>query len=162
MIGAGNRSAIESQMTNLSGAGKRRIVLFVSPNHEDHRALIHILPPAGWSLDSAFGCAEAIKSLEVEFAPVVIVERDLPDGNWKTLHNRLIKMPFPPKLIVTCRLADERLWAEVMNLGGFDVLAQPFYAGEVLRSINSACGHWDEEWRNAHGRIEEATCCARA
>ena len=63
-------------MTNVSDTGKQRIVLFVSPNDEDHWALIHILRPAGWSLDSAFGCAEAIKSLEVEFATVVIVERD--------------------------------------------------------------------------------------
>lgn len=149
-------------MTNLSWAGKRRIVLFVSSNDEDHRALIHILPPAGWSMDSAFCCVEAMKLLEVEFAPVVIVERDLPDGNWKTLHNRLIQMPFPPKLIVTCRLADERLWAEVMNLGGFDVLAQPFCAGEVLRSINSACSRWDDEWRKAHGEIEKTACCTAA
>lgn len=153
---------IEIQMTNLSGTSKQRIVLFVSPNDEDHRALIHILPPAGWSLDSAFDCVEAIKSLEAEFAPVVIVERDLPDGNWKTLHNRLIQMPFPPKLIVTCRLADERLWAEVLNLGGFDALAQPFYAREVLHSINSACSQRDEEWRKAGGGIEEAACCATA
>lgn len=149
-------------MTNLPIAGKRRIVLFVSPNDEDHRALIHILRPAGWSLDSAFGCVEAIQSLEVERAPVVIVERDLPDGNWKTLHNRLMQMPFPPKLIVTCQLAGERLWAEVLNLGGFDVLAQPFYAREVLRSVNSACSHWDEEWRKADGGVEVAACCATA
>jgi DNA-binding response OmpR family regulator len=103
-------------------------------------------------------CAEAIKSLEVECAPVVIVERDLPDGNWKTLHNRLRQMPLPPKLIVTCRIADERLWVEVLNLGGFDVLAQPFYAPEVLRSVNSASSYWDEEWRKAHRGIEEAAC----
>ena len=150
-------------MTNLSVAGKRRIVLFVSPNDEDHLALIHILRPSGWGLDSAFGCVEAIKSLEVECAPVVIVERDLPDGNWKTLHNRLMQMPLPPKLIVTCRMADERLWAEVLNLGSFDVLGQPFYAREVLRSVNSACNHSDEEWRKAHGGgIEEAACCTTA
>ena len=149
-------------MTNLSGAGKRHIVLFVSPNDEDHRALIHILRPAGWSLDSAFSCAEAIRSLEIESVPVVIVERDLPDGNWKTLHNRLMQMPFPPELIVTCRLADEHLWAEVLNLGGFDVLAQPFYTREVLRSVNAACSRWDDEWRKAHAGIEQAACCARA
>ena len=153
---------IESQMTNVSDTGKQRIVLFVSPNDEDHWALIHILRPAGWSLDSAFSWVEAIKSLEAEQAPVVIVERDLPDGSWKTLHNRLMQMPFPPKLIVTCRLADERLWAEVLNLGGFDVLAQPFYAPEVLRSINSACSHWDEEWRKARGGIKEAACYTTA
>jgi len=82
-----------------------------------------------------------MKSLETEPAPVVIVERDLPDGNWKSLRNRLIQMPFAPKLIVTCRLADERLWEEVLNLGGFDVLARPFYPREVLRSIDSAWCH---------------------
>jgi DNA-binding NtrC family response regulator len=153
---------IESQMTNVSDTGKQRIVLFVSPNDEDHWALIHILRPAGWSLDSAFSWVEAIKSLEAEPAPVVIVERDLPDGSWKTLHNRLMQMPFPPKLIVRCRLADDRLWAEVLNLGGFDVLAQPFYAREVLRSVNSACSHWDEEWRKAHAGIEEAACYTTA
>lgn len=141
---------------------KPRIVLFVSPNDEDHRALIHILRPARWSLDSAFSCVEAIKSLQTEPAPVVIVERDLPDGNWKTLHNQLMQMPFPPKLVVTSRLADERLWAEVVNLGGFDVLAQPFYTREVLRSVNSACSRWDEEWRKAHAGIEQAACCALA
>jgi DNA-binding response OmpR family regulator len=145
-------------MTNLSVAEKRRIVLFVSPHDEDHCALIHILRPAGWSLDSAFGCLDAIKSLEVESAPVVIVERDLPDGNWKSLRNRLIQMPFAPKLIVTCRLADERLWVEVLNLGGYDVLAQPFYAREVLSSVNSAFNHWGEEWANRMSAGIEREC----
>jgi len=149
-------------MNNLPVAGKPPIVLFVSPNDEDHRALIHILRPAGWSMDSAFSCVEAIQSLQIEPAPVVIVERDLPDGNWKTLHNQLMQMPFQPKLVVTSRLADERLWVEVLNLGGFDVLAQPFYTREVLRSVNAACSRWDDEWRKAHAGIEQAACCARA
>jgi hypothetical protein len=35
-------------------------------------------------------------------------------------------------------LADERLWAEVLNLCGYDVLATPFHADEVLCSISSA------------------------
>ena len=149
-------------MNNLSVARKPHILLFVSPHDEDHRALIHILRPLGWSLDSAYSCVEAIKSLQTEPAPVVIVERDLPDGSWRTLHNRLIQMPFPPTLVVTSRLADERLWVEVVNLGGFDVLAQPFYAREVLRSVNAACSRWDEEWRKAHSEIEQAACCAPA
>ena len=149
-------------MNNLSVARKPHILLFVSPHDEDHRALIHILRPVGWSLDSAYSCVEAIKSLQTEPSPVVIVERDLPDGSWKTLHNRLMQMPFPPKLVVTSRLADERLWVEVLNLGGFDVLPQPFYAREVLRSVNSACRRWDEEWRKANKGIEQAACCAHA
>jgi hypothetical protein len=34
---------------------------------------------------------------------------------------------------VTSRLADERLWAEALNLGAWDVLAKPFDADEVIR-----------------------------
>jgi len=119
----------------------KRLVLLVSPNEEDHWALIHILRPASWAVDTAHTCAEAIRSLAIEPAPVVIVESYLPDGNWKTLWNQLMRMEFPPKLIVTSKLADERLWAEVLNLGGFDVLAQPFCASEVLRCVNSAEPH---------------------
>ena len=33
----------------------------------------------------------------------------------------------------------------LLNLGGFDVLAQPFCATEVLRCVSSACRHWPEE-----------------
>jgi len=42
----------------------------------------------------------------------------------------------PPLLIVTSRLADERLWAEVLNLGAHDVLAKPFNAEEVVRVLD--------------------------
>jgi DNA-binding response OmpR family regulator len=122
----------------------KRLVLVVSQNEEDHWALIHILRPAGWAVDTAHTCAEALRSLAIEPASVVIVERYLPDGNWKTLRNQLMRMEFPPKLIVTSRLADERLWAEVLNLGAFDVLAQPFCPSEVLRCINSADHHRHE------------------
>ncbi|MBZ5596293.1 MAG: response regulator [Acidobacteriia bacterium] len=133
-----------------------RFVLFVSPNDEDQWALIHILRPEGWAVDTARTCAEAMRSLEVEMAPVVIVESALPDGTWKTLQNYLARKEFPPKLIVTSRLADERLWAEVLNLGGFDVLVQPFNTGEALRCIGSACRHWHEEWSKAHAEDEAA------
>jgi hypothetical protein len=40
---------------------------------------------------------------------------------------------FPPNFIVFSCLADEFLWAEVLNLGGFDVLMTPFEPEEVLR-----------------------------
>jgi len=128
--------------------------LFVSPHDEDQWALIHILRPQGWAVDTARTCAEAMRSLDFELAPVVIVESQLADGTWKTLWNRLMRMEFPPKVIVTARLADEKLWAEVLNLGGFDVLAQPFNASEALRCIGLACQHWHEDWAKAHATTE--------
>ena len=144
-------------MANFSVSESPHLVLVVSANDEDHWALIHILRPAGWSVDSARTCAEAMRSLAIEAAPVVIVDRDLPDGTWRTLLNRLRRMVLPPRVIVTSRVADERLWAEVLNLGGYDVLAQPFYSGEVLRCINSASRHWQEQRRKANDRVEVAS-----
>ena len=54
----------------------------------------------------------------------------------------LESLPNPPLLIVTSRLADERLWAEVLNLGAWDVLAKPFDDGEVLRTVQSTLLHY--------------------
>jgi FixJ family two-component response regulator len=47
-----------------------------------------------------------------------------------------------PSLIVTSRLADDRLWAEALNLGAYDVLAKPFERLELVRSVSSAWLHW--------------------
>jgi DNA-binding response OmpR family regulator len=56
---------------------------------------------------------------------VVVCERDLPPGSWKDVLEQVTILSDPPSLIVTSRLADERLWAEALNLGAYDVLAKP-------------------------------------
>ncbi len=61
--------------------------------------------------------------------------------------NHLSLFPDPPLLIVTSRLADERLWAEALNLGAWDVLAKPFDADEVIRIVTIACQHWQDRHR---------------
>ena len=49
--------------------------------------------------------------------------------------------PTPP-LIVADHLGDERLWAEVLNLGCYDLLLKPFEAKEVLRVVSAAWQSW--------------------
>jgi FixJ family two-component response regulator len=51
-------------------------------------------------------------------------------------------LPHAPSLIVTSRLADNRLWAEAMNLGAWDVLAKPFDRSELLRTVTLAWLNW--------------------
>ena len=48
-----------------------------------------------------------------------------------------------PWLIVSSRLADERLWAEVLNRGGYDLLATPFDADEVRHVLAYAIESWN-------------------
>src|SRR5947208_1062918 len=58
---------------------------------------------------------------------------------WKDLLRHLWTMEFPPALVVADRLADERLWAEVLNLGGYDLLTKPFVEKEVIHVLSTAC-----------------------
>jgi DNA-binding NtrC family response regulator len=92
-----------------------------------------------------FVCARYRDALDlIEFASVVICEDSLPDGSWLDVLRGVQELRRSPALIVTSRLADNRLWAEVLNLGGHDVLAQPLRAQEVVLAVQSA----HRQWRN--------------
>jgi DNA-binding response OmpR family regulator len=63
-------------------------------------------------------------------------------GGWKDLLESTQSLSNPPLLIVTSRHADERLWAEALNFGAYDVIAKPFYPIEVIRIVSLACLRW--------------------
>jgi DNA-binding response OmpR family regulator len=94
--------------------------------------------------------------LRDESVPVLLCERDLADGNWEDLLNATAGMPAPPNLIVFSRLADESLWAKVLNLGGFDVLLTPFEPEEVLRIAFAAWSRWQCDFGASNAREAEA------
>jgi len=85
-----------------------------------------------WRVYPVRSVTEALEHLMSYRTSVVICESSLPDGTWRNL------LESAPNLIVTARTTDETLWAEVLNLGGFDVLAQPFDEREVNRVVASA------------------------
>jgi response regulator of citrate/malate metabolism len=91
-----------------------------------------------WQLAAASSCREAYKQLRKGGNLVLFCECDLPDGTWKDLLAFASEVPQPPAVIVTSRLADAYLWSEVLNLGGFDVLAKPFVEKEVRQVLASA------------------------
>jgi DNA-binding response OmpR family regulator len=78
---------------------------------------------------------------------VVVCEQNLMPGSWTDVLKHTQSMEHPPSLIVTSRLADDHLWSEVLNLGGWDVLAKPFDAREVLHSVKLAWDHWERQVR---------------
>jgi DNA-binding response OmpR family regulator len=74
---------------------------------------------------------------------VVIAESDVPNWNWRRVLTDLRDRAKPPQLVVTSRQADESLWSEVLNIGGYDVMAQPLDSHEVERVVASAHRHFD-------------------
>ena len=135
--------------SSLSDPSSPVTVLAVSPSPSDHAALQAIFAHSRWRLYQAGSCAEAVSFLRARPIPVVIGEANLPDGTWRDLLREGASLPDPPRLIVTSNLADDRLWAEALNLGAYDVLAKPFLSAEVFRTISLA---W-REWKDSFGTI---------
>jgi hypothetical protein len=59
------------------------------------------------------------------------------DGNRRGVISALTVVGYAPHLIVATHLAEERLWAEVLNLNGFDVISKPFCEKEVTWVMES-------------------------
>jgi DNA-binding response OmpR family regulator len=76
---------------------------------------------------------------------VAICERNLPDGNWRVVFDELERFAAAPLMIVVSRLADHALWAEVLNLGGYDVLLKPFEPKELIWAVTSAYRQWESK-----------------
>jgi DNA-binding response OmpR family regulator len=103
------------------------------------RLLLHdICHQSGWRLIEARDRRHAMKVLERKPIQVVIAESELPNWNWKNVLSDLRRLAQPPQLIVTSRTADDYLWAEVLNIGGYDVLPQPLERDEVERVVAAA------------------------
>jgi DNA-binding NtrC family response regulator len=131
-------------------------VLAVSPLPADRSQLREILSQASWELHEASTCREALALLRDHSVPVLLCERDHADGDWEELLNATARLPAPPKLIVFTRLADESFWAEVLNMGGFDLLMTPFEPEEVLRVTFAAWSRWECDFAASTARESEA------
>lgn len=119
-------------------------VLSVSPVEEDHAALKGIVTGAGkpWRLHRTRTMGAALCALRQADYPIVISERDLGRETWRELFESTRRLGNPPFVIVTSLHADERLWAEALNLGAYDVLAKPFDTAEVSRVLELAALRW--------------------
>ena len=121
-------------------------VLAVSPLPADRVRLREILSQGNWKVNEASDCSEALALLRGQSVPVLLCERYHADGNWEDLLKATARLPAPPNLIVFSRLADASLWAQVLNLGGFDVLLTPFDQEEVLRVTFDAWSRWERDF----------------
>ena len=130
-------------------------VLAVSALAADGLRLQRILSQGSWKLHEASDCCEALALSCDESVPVLRCERDHAGGNWEDLLNTTASLPAPPNLIVFSRLADESVWAKVLNLGGFEVM-KPFEPEEVLRVAFSAWSRWERGFAASTAKEAEA------
>ncbi len=121
-------------------------VLVVSANKDDYSAVCRILRHGQWRITRAGSYSEARNMMEKQPFAVVLCEKELPDGGWRDMVRHCSESQNPPSLLVISRYADDNLWSEVLNTGGYDVLPKPFDCGEVTRVIGMAWRHSLSAW----------------
>src|SRR5215475_4203258 len=113
-------------------------------DYSGDRLIVHdVFRRAGWRLFEARERRNALSCLQRNPVQVVIAEKSLRNWSWKRILSDLRRLIHPPQLIVTSPTADERLWAEALNVGVFDLLRQPFDRDEVERVIAAARRYFD-------------------
>ena len=135
-------------------------VLSVSPGEDDHAALerifreseITLYPNCFLALRRCGSLASALDAVREERTPVVLFDGDGLPSAWQELVAAVKDLPAPPCLIVTSQFTDDRMWAEVLKQGGFDVIAKPFQKSDVIRIVSSAC----RRWRHRHAQAAAA------
>jgi DNA-binding response OmpR family regulator len=134
-------TTLQNLHASLSGSVKSSVLVVMSDDN-DFQMLQEILTARGCALHACSSLAAAKLAITSSVPSVIICERDLPDGSWRRLLPAMDNVAAAPPLLVTSRFADEQLWAEVLNLGGYDVLLKPFDRAEVARVVDMAlrCG----------------------
>jgi DNA-binding NtrC family response regulator len=117
----------------------RSRILFISGRREDALRLSEMLHALPLDVEHVASLREARSRLPQQDYDLVLTEAALPDGQWLDILGLVRECPRETEVIVTDPQADARFWAEALNLGAYDLLAQPFYEPEVRRILFNAC-----------------------
>jgi DNA-binding response OmpR family regulator len=98
-----------------------------------------------WELRLAHSVREAKKPILSQAAGVIICEQQLPDGTWLDLMRLTEPLHPRPQVIVLSASMDRRLWTDVLDAGGYDVLGTPLQPRELYALVPMAWARWSDE-----------------
>jgi DNA-binding NtrC family response regulator len=126
-------------------------VVSIGPMDAQESALAELLsesewalcPGTRWILESCSHLPAALPVLQEGNVSIVLYDKESEHSRWTETLDFLLRLPNAPYVIVTSRLADDRLWSEALNLGAYDVLAKPFDRTELVRTLSLAWLRWE-------------------
>ena len=113
-------------------------LLVITGDPEDVSLIRDSTSARHWSMTHTASVTQGVRLLEQEEFEIVLCDHQLADGDWSRVLAATEAMPKPPLVIVTSSRADDRLWSDVLNLGGYDVLMKPLERSEIIYVLNTA------------------------
>lgn len=131
-------------------------ILLVMPQGRRDR-MLKLLSESGREVLTAEGVKEAQAKLAgaVKY-DLAFVDSELPDGSWRDVLQFIVASHADCEMVVCSRCGDERLWAEVIQCGAFDLVPEPLERQEILRIMQSAL---DSRYMQRFDPTSEARAC---
>jgi len=127
-----------------SDSRRSRITILAILLEDQDRALIaEVCHVNQWDLFFAKTCAEARKVSELIKPHIVLLDRDLAEGDWRSSLSACALSSAGACTLLISKVADDYLWNEVVRNGGYDVLRKPLREEDVLRAVKFAWSYWN-------------------
>lgn len=120
-----------------AGLGRNERVLAVEPDTRQYRLMEESLDSDGVRVLPASSVLEALLQLVVSSTPVILYDMDGPEP-WREALEQFRRLRRDSRVIFLSRLADTRLWIDVLEAGGYDLLMKPFRPQEIRCIVRNA------------------------
>lgn len=116
-----------------------KIMAMLVMARERRLPLLDALESCGVEVLPVCDCNEARRMLETQpRVQLVITDTVLPDGDWRRLLEIVAQDGTNAEVIVRSPMGDPKLWLDVLDQGGYDVLVEPYQREEIQRIVEAA------------------------
>jgi len=118
-------------------------VIALMANEQDRHVLATVFGQEPLDVRFAESCEEAYSIANQLTAPVILLDRDWPETEWREAVERIASSPHRPCVILVSGVSDTYLSQELARRRGYDVLPKPLQADKVERTVNLALSYWN-------------------
>jgi DNA-binding response OmpR family regulator len=136
-------------------------VLLVSARSEDHDTFPALTGSVNCIFHHALTCAEAVAMLGLYPYPVVVTDRNMPDGTWLDIQHASDSRSNPPQVIVLAAAGDYTFWADALLAGALDALYRPLTDQPLAVAIAVGYRRWNRSAELIDARAESILATAQ-
>jgi DNA-binding NtrC family response regulator len=123
-----------------------RVLALVST--ELRESITRQLAPLGAEVTCVDCVAEITSRIRGTTYEVAILPATLPNAEWEPLWDEMAQARQRPSILVYARRATFRLWAEVLDSGGYDLIVEPFSDLEFQETVSRAAQSFRNKLRD--------------
>ena len=122
-----------------------RVLALVSAEMQGQ--ILRQLAPLGVAIDFISALVEITqRNLSRHLYHVALVPAVLPDIGWWSLWGELALLNPRPEVLVYAHETTFQLWSGVLEIGGYDVIEEPFAEGALQSAVTRAAHSFEERW----------------